>query len=64
MRESSGYPLPSSVSQCHAEGAAVIAEAFHPKPGLQTGGGNLTSALQCSNLISAMMCHTLYSLYP
>lgn len=63
MRESSGYPLTIRVSQCHAEGAAVIAEAFHPKPGLQTGGGNLTSALQCPSLMSAM-CHILYSLYP
>lgn len=44
-RESSGHPLTITVSQRHAEGAAVIAEVFHPKPGLQTGGGNLTLAL-------------------
>lgn len=44
-RESSCHPLNITVSQRHAEGAAVIAEVFHPKPGLQIGGGNLTLAL-------------------
>lgn len=49
--------------QCHAEGAAMIAEVFHPKPGLQTSGGNLTPALQYPSQMSAM-CHILNSFYP
>lgn len=59
----SGHLLTSTVSQCHAGGAAGIAEVFHPKPGLHTGAGNLTSALPCPSWMSAT-CQILYSLCP